>query len=549
MRIQYGELAHGLGARNRRVRFIHVLLDLFAHCGVRGQTVNRRLRGQSVCGQPDGQRLRVERHQRADERALVAHHHAMLHDRALGDLLLQRDGGDVLAAGGDNNVLDAAGDDDAALVINLGQIAGPEPAVGGERLGRFLGQIMVAAEHVRALDLQLALIGNTNRGAGSGLAHRADHIVGHACGGERGGGFGHAVALDHRQSDAVVEMRQIKRQRRSAASHVLDLRAQSATNRAVDERLVLGALGDLGKRMLLARLLLAAPDARCLGGLQEQATLPAGAGLVRGGVVHLLEHTRHTQQVGRLKGTQIRQQRLGVRQVADHAVVGGDGGVLDESREAVGQRQEEQQSRVIVENHLMQRLRGGDGNGHEVLVGQLRTLRVAGGARGIHDGGQVIGAYGGHVLVQLFVGDSHAEAFQSTQCVAVNHKNLLQRGAVVLDRIEPVIAFAVVGKGQLDRGIVHDALGLRGGVSVVNRHAHRAHCSQREVEDAPFKAGGGEDSDRVTFGDAQSDETLGGRDHTLVEFAGGDVLPTPRADFLGCDYRVGTGAGQSVGEQ
>ena len=133
--------------------------------------------------------------------------------------------------------------------------------------------------------------------------------------------------------------------------------------------------------------------------------------------------------------------------------------------------------------------------------------------------------------------------------VAVNHKNLLQRGAVVLDRIEPVIAFAVVGKGQLDRGIVHDALGLRGGVSVVNRHAHRAHCSQREVEDAPFKAGGGEDSDRVAFGDAQSDETLGGRDHTLVEFAGGDVLPTPRADFLGCDYRVGTGAGQSVGEQ
>ena len=197
----------------------------------------------------------------------------------------------------------------------------------------------------------------------------------------------------------------------------------------------------------------------------------------------------------------------------------------------------------------MQRLRGGDGNGHEVLVGQLRTLRVAGGARGIHDGGQVIGAHGGHVLVQLFVGDSHAEAFQSTQCVAVNHKNLLQRGAVVLDRIEPVIAFAVVGKGQLDRGIVHDALGLRGGVSVVNRHAHRAHCSQREVEDAPFKAGGGEDSDRVAFGDAQSDEPLGGRDHTLVEFAGGDVLPTPRADFLGCNYRVGTGAGQSVGEQ
>ena len=39
---------------------------------------------------------------------------------------------------------------------------------------------------------------------------------------------------------------------------------------------------------------------------------------------------------------------VGVRQIADHAVIGGDGGVLDESCEAVGQRQEEQQARMVV---------------------------------------------------------------------------------------------------------------------------------------------------------------------------------------------------------
>lgn len=91
----------------------------------------------------------------------------------------------------------------------------------------------------------------------------------------------------------VVEMRQIERQWCAAAGHVLDLRAQSTAHRAVDERFVLGALGDFGKCVLLAGLLLAAPDARGLGGLDKQAALPAGTGLVRGGVVYLLD-TRGT---------------------------------------------------------------------------------------------------------------------------------------------------------------------------------------------------------------------------------------------------------------
>ena len=203
-------------------------------------------------------------------------------------------------------------------------------------------------------------------------------------------------------------MRQIERQWCAAAGHVLDLRAQSTAHRAVDERFVLGALGDFGKRVLLAGLLLAAPDARGLGGLDKQAALPAGTGLVRGGVVHLLEHARHAQQVGRFKRTQVRQQGFGVRQITDHAVIGGDGGVLDESCEAVGQRQEEQQAWMVVKHHFMKRLRSGDGDGHEVLMGQFGTLRVAGGARGVDDGGQIVGAHGGHALVQFLVRNGHA---------------------------------------------------------------------------------------------------------------------------------------------
>ena len=52
------------------------------------------------------------------------------------------------------------------------------------------------------------------------------------------------------------------------------------------------------------------------------------------------------------------------------------GAVLDESREAVGQRQEEQQARMVVKHHFMQRLRGGDGDGHEVLAVSYTHLDV-----------------------------------------------------------------------------------------------------------------------------------------------------------------------------
>ena len=71
---------------------------------------------------------------------------------------------------------------------------------------------------------------------------------------------------------------------------------------------------------------------------------------------------------------------------------------------------------------------------------------------------------------------------------------------------EPVEALAVVGKGQLDRRIVHDALGLRGGVGVVDRHAYRAHCGQCEIENAPFETGGGKDGHRVALGDAERED-------------------------------------------
>lgn len=50
----------------------------------------------------------------------------------------------------------------------------------------------------------------------------------------------------------------------------------------------------------------------------------------------------------------------------------------------------------------------------------------------VNDGGQIVGAHGGHALVQFLVRNSHAQTFERAQRVALDHENLLQGRTVVL---------------------------------------------------------------------------------------------------------------------
>ena len=112
----------------------------------------------------------------------------------------------------------------------------------------------------------------------------------------------------------------------------------------------------------------------------------------------------------------------------------------------------------------------------------------------------------GDARLQLLVGDRHAQSLQSAQRVAVHHEDALQAGASVVDRIETVIAFAVIGDGELHAGVVDDALRLCRGIGVVDRHVHRADRGEREIQHAPLEAGGGEQRHRVSLADAERDE-------------------------------------------
>ena len=186
----------------------------------------------------------------------------------------------------------------------------------------------------------------------------------------------------------------------------------------------------------------------------------------------------------------------------------------------------------------------------------LRKLRCVSSApfgvpwtRRVHDGGQIVRADRRDPRLQLLVRNGDARPSSAPSGVAVEHEDALQRRAVVDHRVQAVVALAVVRDGELDRGIVDDAFGLRGGVRVIDRHVHRADRGQCEVEHTPFPAGGGEDGDRVPLADAEGDEALGGGQHHAVEFAGGDLLPAAGAGFARGDDRVLAGAFDALGEQ
>src|SRR4051812_36480259 len=85
---------------------------------------------------------------------VVAIDHGLRHRRVLLDLLLDVRRRDVLAARRDDDLLGAAGDRDEAVVVDRGQVAGLEP-LAVERVLRLVLEVVVALEHVRALDEQL----------------------------------------------------------------------------------------------------------------------------------------------------------------------------------------------------------------------------------------------------------------------------------------------------------------------------------------------------------------------------------------------------------
>ena len=97
-----------------------------------------------------GGHLRIEHDQRRHERSVVADGAGLTdeRDQLEGGLEVRR--ADVLAAGGDDQLLLAVDDREVAVLVDLADVAGVEPAVVVEGLGRLLRVVEVALEDVAA---------------------------------------------------------------------------------------------------------------------------------------------------------------------------------------------------------------------------------------------------------------------------------------------------------------------------------------------------------------------------------------------------------------
>ena len=153
-----------------------------------------------------GHAVGVERDERTDERALVADDDHLADQRVRTDAVLEHRRGDVLAAGRDDDLLLAPGDPQVAVVVERAEVTGAEPAVVHGLRGRRV-VVVVAAEHLDALELDLAVGGDPDAAARQREPDRAD--LGAPAGPvdrRRRGGLGQAVALEHVQAEAAVEV-------------------------------------------------------------------------------------------------------------------------------------------------------------------------------------------------------------------------------------------------------------------------------------------------------------------------------------------------------
>ena len=182
--------------------------------------------------------------------------------------------------------------------------------------------VPVAAEHHAALDEQFVVVGEAHAVAGQQLSDRADLDVVDLVHGDRRAGLGQPVALVDGQADAAVEVAEPGAQRCAAGDRAAAVAAERGAQLAVDqpvEQRVLGPQQQARRRRESCAWLY---SIAVLTAALEDAALAVVAGVLFGGVVHLLEHPRHRHHQRRLEHPERRHQVLDVTGEAERDLVG-----------------------------------------------------------------------------------------------------------------------------------------------------------------------------------------------------------------------------------
>ena len=505
-------------------------------------------RGQRVGGEPIGEHFRVQRDERGDERPLIAHDQDLGDERVGAHRVFEGGRGDVLAARRHDDLLRAARDGHVAVAVQAPQVARAEPAVFGEAGGRGLGIVVVALEDAGALQKDLALVADLEGHGRQGWAHGADLGQAGRVDGDRTDRLGQAVALQDGDADAAIEVGEPGGQGRAARHDVVRVAAHQADDLLVDEPVGQHVLSLEGYRGALFRIEGLGVSNRDLGCPPEDL-LPRAARLRVRRVVDLLQDARDDEEVARLKGCEVGQEVFDVGRVAEHAVAA-DLEDLQEAREHVGERQEEEQARVLTRRDLRHPHVGVDAQVREVLVGEYRALGGARRARRVDDGCDVVLGEG------LRAGE---DAITRGGCTVGDEgvNGLGVQGEHV--RVVPVFSFGSrandlrhghgLSDDQVDVRVDQDVGNLVDGAGLVDGDGHQGGRPAGEVEERPLVAGAAHDCDPVARLEALRDEAGGDGVDLVVELARRDGAPRVTDADLAQDQRAGGAALHALLEQ
>ena len=530
--IQDNPALDGLPAVEPGVELVDVALD-HGGGGVGRDDLGVRAATQSVARGPLVEPVRVEGDDRADEVALVAVHDELAGVGADGlEQPLDHLRGDVLAARRLEQVLLAVRDTHIALVVDLPDVAGVQPAV-VERLGGGRLLVVVAGHHAGALDQQLAVVGDPELGAVERRPDRAELVVVRAVDAGSCGGLGEPVALEDQDSRGVEPLGDVTVERGGTRDEEAHPAAETLADLGEDEPVVEAVLErqrDRDVRTVTAQLVDLEPDRE---GPVEDLLLDAPVGLGH----------RDDPAMGLLEDAWCRthERRPDDREVVDDllhpAVDGGEEADRELGRqqnlaERVGQR--EPQELGVVDGEDPKRLDG------DAFVGprgvrQPDALGLAGRTGRVDQGCEIVAPGLADSLlddVGLLHEQLGAERLEVVECdhpvavaLAVENDDFAQVG-----QLRPLLAElgdldVVLGERDSRVGVGQDERHVHRHRGRVDRGGRRPRSQDGEVGEHPLVASSGGDGDSSLRLDSQGDQPRGNPADPFTRLSPGDRGP------------------------
>ena len=235
--------------------------------------------------------------------------------------------------------------------------------------------------------------------------------------------------------------------------------------------------------------------------------------------------------------------------MAEHAVAA-DLEDLQETREHVGEGQEEEQARVLARRDLRHPRVGVEAQVREVLVAQDRALGRACCARRVDDGRDVVLREGLRAGEDALARGGRAVRDEGFDGLGIQGEDVRIVAVFALGGCAHDLRHGHgLGDDEVDVRVDEDVGNLVDGAGLVDGHGDEAGRPAREVEERPLVAGAAHDRDAVAGFEAARDEAGGERVDLVVELARRDGAPGVADADLAQDEGAGGAALYAFFEQ